>query len=96
MDNPAVPIPSAPLQPAVEQPAVPPAETSSPRWLLWLLGGLAVLALGIAVGLFSAKFFSQSQSSSPLASTPSSAQSPTPTPTPDLYREPTGSAATAN
>jgi len=54
MDNPAAPIPSIPLQPAVP----PPAETSSPRWLLWLIAGLILLALGIAIGIFLPKSFS--------------------------------------
>src|SRR3990167_960238 len=80
MDNPAVPIPSAPLQPAVEQPAVPPAETSSPRWLLWSAIGLIFLVLGIAVGLFSAKFLNQSQLQSQLPPTPALVPSSSATP----------------
>ncbi|MBI2310083.1 hypothetical protein HYU89_04275 [Candidatus Collierbacteria bacterium] len=59
MDNLAAPIPSVPLQPAVEPPTVPPpAETSGPRWLLWLIAGLVLLALGIAIGIFLPKLFS--------------------------------------
>jgi len=54
MDNAIVPIPPTPLQPAVP----PSVKTQNHRWFLWLLGGLFVLALGIAVGLFSAKFLS--------------------------------------
>ena len=54
MDNATVPIPPTPLQPAVP----PSVKTQNHRWFLWLLGGLFVLALGIAVGLFSAKFLS--------------------------------------
>jgi hypothetical protein len=55
MDNPAAVFPSTPPQPAVEQNIPSPAEPTN-RWLLWLTGGLAVLVLGIAIGLASAKF----------------------------------------
>jgi len=79
MDNPAAPISSIPLQPAVSF----PVESKNRPWLLWSAIGLIFLALGIAVGLFSAKFLSQSQDASPLTSTPSPTQSPASTPTPD-------------
>lgn len=61
MDNPADPIPSIPLRPAAEQPAVsPPAETYSRRWFVWLAFGLIFLVFGIAVGVFSVTLFNRS------------------------------------
>ncbi len=71
MDNPAAPIPSVPLQSAVP----PPAETSSRRWFLWSALGLVFLIIGIAIGVFGAKFLNQSQGSYPLTTTPSPTQS---------------------
>lgn len=58
MDNPAAPTSSIPPQPAVSS---LPDESSSRRWPLWLFGGIALLALGIAIGVFGAKFLNQSQ-----------------------------------
>lgn len=90
MDNLTAPIPSTPTQSAFSSPVGFPNH----RWLLWLSCGLAVLTLGIAIGIFSAKFLNQSPSPSPLTSTPTPTLSPIPSP--DLYREPAGSAATAD
>lgn len=66
--------------------ASPPADIPNHHWLLWLTGGVALLGLGIAIGLFSAKFLSQSQGQTQRTSTPSPVQSPVPTPqaNPDL------------
>lgn len=66
-------------QPAVSSPIKP----SNRRWFLWLIGGIALLALGAALGVFSAKFLNQSQSPSQLTSTPTPILSPIPPPTPD-------------
>ena len=60
----------------MDNPAVPPAETSSPRWLLWSAIGLIFLVIGIAVGLFSAKFLNQSQLQSQLPPTQTATPSP--------------------
>lgn len=79
MDNPSTPIPLTPPQ------------TAASKKFLWL-GGLTVLTLGIAIGIFGAKFLNQKQSQPPLVLAPI----PTPTPAPNLYREPDGSAATAD
>ena len=70
MDNPVVPpVLSFSPQSVVEQPIFSsPAETSSPRWLLWLIGGILLIGFGIAIGLFSAKFLSQSSSLSQISS----------------------------
>ena len=87
MDNPATSIPSAPLQPNVEltvsSSAESPAGPKNLLWLLWLLGGLAILVLGIAVGLFSAKFLNQSKP--PLTPT----LTPSPSTTPPQQADPT-------
>ena len=84
MDNPATSIPSAPLQPNVEptvsSSAESPAGPKNLLWLLWLLGGLTTLTLGIAVGLFSAKFLNQSQLQSQLPPTPALVPSSSATP----------------
>src|SRR3989338_37668 len=74
MDNPATSIPSVPLQPNVEptvsSSAESPAGPKNRLWLLWLLGGLTTLTLGIAVGPFSAKFLNRPQPQSQLPPTP--------------------------
>ena len=84
MDNPATSIPSVPLQPNVEptvsSSAESPAGPKNRLWLLWLLGGLTTLTLGIAVGLFSAKFLNQSQLQSQLPPTPALVPSSSATP----------------
>jgi len=71
MDNPAAPIPSSP-SPLAAEPAVSslPAESQSRRWLVWSAIGLIFLAIGITIGLFSAKFLSQPQPQSRLSPTP--------------------------
>jgi len=74
MENP-VAAPSISPQPAVSS----PTESPNRSWFFWLIGGLVLLVFGIAIGLFSAKFLSQSQGPSPLTSTPTPSQSPTPT-----------------
>ncbi|GEM_PF-5798002 len=80
MDNPAVPIPSLSPQPAV----FPSAESPRRRWFLWSAIGLTFLVLGIAVGLFSAKFLNQPSTTSQLTPILSpTAQSLTPIPTSD-------------
>jgi len=88
MDNPATSIPSVPLQPNVESTvsssAESPAGPKNPRWLLWLLGSLITLVLGIAAGLFSAKFLNQSQLQSQLPPTPTLTPSPSTAPLPEV------------
>ena len=49
-----------------------------------LIGGLVVLALGIAIGLFSAKFLNQSQLQSQLPPTPTLTPSPSTAPLPEV------------
>lgn len=83
MDNPVVPTPPTPPQAAVQPTASSLPESPSRRWFLWLAGGLAVLTLGVALGLVGAKFLNQNKSQPPLALIPTPTPSPTPTPAPD-------------
>lgn len=78
MDNPAAPIPSVSPHPTVSL----PVETPNRRWFLWSAIGLTFLILGIALGVFGAKFFGQSPNLSQLPPTPTPTQSPSPSPTP--------------
>ena len=74
--NPENQNPEPQFQTAVSSPII----TKNRSLFLWLIGGLVVLALGIAVGLFSAKFLNQSQTQSQLPPTPALVPSSSATP----------------
>lgn len=83
MDTSTTPTPSTPLQAAAQPTVSFLPKSPNRRWLLWLAGGLAILAFGIALGAFGVKFLNQKQNQPPLALTPTLTPSPTPTPTPN-------------
>ncbi|MBI4058539.1 hypothetical protein HY408_02105 [Candidatus Gottesmanbacteria bacterium] len=75
------------------QPQVPPVQPQNSNTLLILIG-LVLIILSGGGGFYLGRYVFPSKPSQEPTPVPSSLSSPTPTP--DLYREPKGSAATAN